>query len=411
MADEWSPPRRNTEDPDRPPLPGMERSAPRIHPGSRLYHQAGNAEVWGHLAHPSLQKHNPFLNHIEVPDDYGSSDRGSKWRQESGGRTNSYEDWREPPTQGQDAAEAQIRKNIGSAHPAIAVSRHGLQMIAHSGRVKSQFETHTSGGLLDPDERADVEHKYFGYPKDLPVHARPIYGYLTHNPLAQHPGASMYGDHTLILHRPRVFHRTSAFIGDTLDDQFDDYSAHPAQDFRLSGVPHWTDPREHNLDQTADGANYTEAHYHGGLGLRDIHYAVLRAPDSWSRKYDQDGAKKHEALKEALNQRRIPWVESDRGKPIDWNKHEARIRLDIMKGAIMQPKHQMSVIGQQGEGRYLIDLGYENEHGHQQAQIADMESGVLHPPASKDSILARGYWEDPHHPVDVDEVLPHVTPR
>lgn len=409
----WTPPKRNTEDPQRPPLPGMERAAPRVKPGTREYHQAGNHEVWGALAHPSLHEYNPFLNHPgDRGDDAQDHETGHSWAREDGGLHETYERYDDTvPKMSPDRAERTVRKGIEKSTPAIAVSHHALHQILGSGRVKSQFETNTSRGMLSPHARASVENQMFGYPEDLPAHARPVYGYLTHNPSVQHRGVTAYGEHSLVLHRPRVWHRTTAFVGDSLDQRYSGHSVHPAQDFRLSGIPHHLDPKDFHLDSENRDHDipYTEAQFHGGVGLRDVHYAVLHSPGKWAR--DHDSMAKHDTLKKALDHHRVPWVNMEDGKPTEWEHHEAALRVNIQRGAIMQPKHKMQVIGQQGEGRYLIDLGHDNEHGHRQAQVADINTGKLHTPMSKDSILARGYWEDPSFPVDVDDVLPHVTPE
>lgn len=414
----WTPPKRNTEDPATPPLPGMPEKKPaRTSPtkNRHLFWDAGNHEIWGTLAHPDLQEHNPF--HKDGPDmaDDWDGKTGAGWRSDYGGRHDLYEDNQlDPDEHGTyEANERHIRSSIHKALPAIAISTHALHKVLDSGRMKTQFETYTSGGSLDPESRADVENHFFGYPHDLHPSARPIYGYLTHNPSIQHDGASGYGSNTLILHRPRVWHRTSAFVGDTLDNRYEGHSTHPVQDFRMTGFPKHEDPREWRLDQSMSPTTdigYTEAHYHGGVGLRDIHYAVLHKPENWNPIYDQDRLDRHEALKHKLNQHRIPWVEMDRGKPTHWEHHLSRLMVTTQKGAFMN-EHTSKVIGQQGPGRYLIDLGYDDENGNRQAQIADTNTGELHPARSKDSILARGYWDDPEFPVEPGDILPHVTPK
>ncbi len=408
----WTPPERNTEDPSTPTLPGMPKlEAPRLHPGHPLYRQADNHHVWGELAHPDLQEHNPFLN--KEISGYGSySDRGKRWRQDHGG----YADWygtQDEPEGSQGRLEKHVQRTLNKSLPAIAISGHSLKQVLDSGRVKSQFETGASGGTLSPRAREEVEHQFFGYPKNLAPKARPIYGYLTHDPSQQHPVAYNYGAHTLVLHRPRVWHRTSVFLGDTLEEhEKSNSSAHPVQDFRTSGLPPHTDPKGFRLDsgpENYDEPAHAEAHYHGGVGLRDIHYAVLHKPDPWVLSHDHRVGEEHEALKGSLNQHKIPWTEVDhRGEVGHIEHHLGRLMASVQKGAYMQK--DTKIIGQQGPHRYLIDLGYDNENGHRQAQIADVERGELHPPRSKDSILARGYWEDPTDDLDTADVLPLVKP-
>ena len=401
----WIPPERNTEDPDRPPLPGLERKAPRIHPKHPGFHNAGDEETWGHLAHPSLQRHNPFLRHPEAHDD-SEPGQGSHWAQEYGGHADRWEDdYEETPGASPDKVERHLRRTVDKALPAVAVTEHSLHQILHSGRMKSQFETHTSGGALAPETRASVEHQFFGYPHDLPHHARPIYGYLTHDPSVHHNAIASYGEHALVLHRPRTWHRTSVFVGDTLDQRHEGHMAHPAQDFRLSGFPRHEDPKTWKLDHRDYGSEipYTEAHFHGGVGLRDIHYAVLHTHSGMYGGYpDTDD------MERALDKHRIPWVRMKKGQPEEWRHHLSSINRAVARGAFSMPDSQ--VIGHQNHERYLIDLGYDNHHGHRQAQVADIKLGKLYRPMSKDSLLARGYWEDPKHPVDLDDILPHVLP-
>lgn len=398
----WTPPRRNTEDPDRPPLPGMERKAPRITPSHPRYRHAGDSEVWGSLAHPDLHEQNPFLTEHDDSDD---GFRGRTWRQDTGGYTDRYENVFDEPEHLPQRMERRIQRTIDKALPAIAIDTDPLHKVLDSGRLKSQFETNTSRGSLAPRARREVENQMFGYSHDLPDHARPIYGYLTHDPFQHHPEASRYGRHTLILHRPRIWHRTSAFIGDTLADRDEGHSAHPVQDFRLSGFPRFADPKEYRLDYYRPEYDYTEAQYHGGVGHRDIHYAVLHKPNRWAGARHQG----YDDLKPKLDRNRIPWVEMDNDEPVDWEHHLARRFAGVMRGANMNPETSR-VIGQQGPGRYLIDLGYDDHHGNRQAQIADTNTGELHPPMLKDSILARGYWEEPDHEVGVEEILPKVRP-
>lgn len=402
----WTPPERNTEDAVQPPLPGMPKlQTPRIHPHHPMYHNAGNRHIWGELAHPDLHEHNPFLSDVGARADDGSDyDRGRSWRQESGGYADKAEMDEDNPGIFHNKVQRHINGTMSKALPALAIPSYALHQVLDSGRVKSQFETDRSGGSLSPDSRRKIEHQFFGYPHDLPGRARPIYGYLTHNPAIQHPVAGGYGQHTLILHRPRIWHRTSAFIGDTLDDRDMGHSAHPVQDFQPSGFPeHGTEPKDWRLDHGPSGTSdisYTEAHYHGGVNLGDVHYAVVHGSDP--------------DLIRHLHQSKVPWVQmkhegwEDRGKPSEWHHYEAHLMASVQKGAFMQ--RNTKIIGQQGPHRYLIDLGYDNENGDRQAQIADVERGELHGPRSKDSILARGYWKHPTDDVDTEDILPLVKP-
>lgn len=50
--------------------------------------------------------------------------------------------------------------------------------ILKSGRFKTQHETGTTGGLLDPEVRVEFEERTLGVPKDIDVRRRPIYGWI-----------------------------------------------------------------------------------------------------------------------------------------------------------------------------------------------------------------------------------------
>ena len=48
--------------------------------------------------------------------------------------------------------------------------------------IKTQFETHTSGAVLDPNFRANAENVFFGYPKNWDPKKRIRYAYATNDP-------------------------------------------------------------------------------------------------------------------------------------------------------------------------------------------------------------------------------------
>lgn len=63
-------------------------------------------------------------------------------------------------------------------------------------------------------------------------------------------------------------------------------------------------------------------------------------------------------------------------------------------------KKKIQIIAQQGDGRYLIDLGYED-----QGQIFDINEEKLYPPINIHSILARGYWEEYKGDTERDKLI------
>jgi len=88
-----------------------------------------------------------------------------------------------------------------------------LEQIAKDRRFKSQFETGTTHGFYDPEERAATEHALWGIDEDIDPRLRPIYGHVTDR---NYPHmARQYGDWGAVLD-PKVNRRSSFFLGDTL---------------------------------------------------------------------------------------------------------------------------------------------------------------------------------------------------
>jgi hypothetical protein len=440
----WKPPKIldhygfGTQDPGQPSLPGMPGHSllppEGTRPGHPLYHERSNPNVWGSLAGTH---HNPFLD---------------------GGFGSGYDmDWSWDHHDGLDDGDNyhrftkmvdRIKHHVSRGTPCIAVDTHVLGSVLHDGRYKSQFESGTSNGMLHEETRAGVEHMHFGYPSeagrewhetatmmgydsdsaepedghppDHPSHARPVYGILAHHPL-RNTLAHHYGRHLLVLKKPVVWHRTTACVGDSLNNHMH-VRPQPVQAFNEHAIPlrsKWNTDldeyerntperdaahriqihKDHHLDRDRGFGDYTEAQFHGGVSLHDLHYAVLRGG-------------RHEAaverLKEHLNDKGVPWVHTDHphsGVPLDVKDHFLRnaVRyqgnLERILGGAMQGK----VIAQQGPNRFLI------EHPDGTGQIADTSERRLYPPQSVASIAARGYWE-PTTSVDLDDVLALVRP-
>jgi hypothetical protein len=59
----------------------------------------------------------------------------------------------------------------------ITVPKAGLKALLEDGRFKTQFESGTSMGILDPNVRAEVESFLMGIPIDLDPTLRPVYGH------------------------------------------------------------------------------------------------------------------------------------------------------------------------------------------------------------------------------------------
>ena len=101
-------------------------------------------------------------------------------------------------------------------------SPEALQGILENGRMKSQFETGTSGGALNTKRRADLEYTIMGYDKNMWTEERPIYGMFfdasdleDFRPYLIWEGC-YYGSVTIIF-KDEIKRYTTFTAGDTLD--------------------------------------------------------------------------------------------------------------------------------------------------------------------------------------------------
>jgi hypothetical protein len=53
------------------------------------------------------------------------------------------------------------------------------------------------------------------------------------------------------------------------------------------------------------------------------------------------------------------------------------------------------ILAQKGANVFLMDVGDGDQDGHKVARIYDRARGVLHGAWNRESIIARGYWNDP----------------
>ena len=110
----------------------------------------------------------------------------------------------------------------------VRKSQATLERILYGdGMIKNQFETHTSGGLNDPDTRINIEEELFGVSPNANIEDRPIYGmvfpslddYGTIDYIRNGPGY-WYGNEdgiVFILDKQKVIDSTTYTIGDSLD--------------------------------------------------------------------------------------------------------------------------------------------------------------------------------------------------
>ncbi len=121
----------------------------------------------------------------------------------------------------------QMREFLDRRPIGISARSGAAARILDEGRFKSQFETGESGGMFNPEVRAQVEQRFLGVPEETAATDRPIYGALrTGRPDESMVGAGSwvprwqaglnhYGDHTFLL-RPEVKDRSTYTIGDSL---------------------------------------------------------------------------------------------------------------------------------------------------------------------------------------------------
>lgn len=89
-----------------------------------------------------------------------------------------------------EVLQTKVEGLVKNAQVAKRIYEDDLLAALDDGRLKSQFETGTSQGSLDPQYRKRIEAQY-GIPNDLDPKLRPIYGYLTDDGVGR-PRAHLY---------------------------------------------------------------------------------------------------------------------------------------------------------------------------------------------------------------------------
>lgn len=107
-----------------------------------------------------------------------------------------------------------FRKLVDGKELAIQFKSANIDKFLSDPRLKTQFETNSSGGALNQDLRADAEFSGLGAPLSLDPKDRPIYGYVNLGRKAQNQ-VSQYGDVTFIL-KEDVRQRTTVTMDDSL---------------------------------------------------------------------------------------------------------------------------------------------------------------------------------------------------
>jgi len=174
----------------------------------------------------------------------------------------------------------------------VRVDQYNLDKIYKDGKIKSQFETDTSSGILDPDERYKFEQNVFGYKEGA---ERPIYGYLVDDPTKKYQSLEGYGD-TIIILRDTMRNKTTFIFGDTYDLYGTNRSFTPSKltNPNMKCIPLENESIENVkkiLDRILNSKSmnpniagkdlyYVEAQYHGGVSTKDIKRIYF--PDDYS---------------------------------------------------------------------------------------------------------------------------------
>lgn len=132
-------------------------------------------------------------------------------------------DWEGKPSRKfkttREVVERRLHDVLGDEENKLAVRVHraNLGKIFKDGRLKTQFETNRSGGMLNHANRATAEQKMFGMPDNFPASDRPIYGYLSPGiTQANENSLDQYGDVRIVLKRKAMANRTTFTYGDSL---------------------------------------------------------------------------------------------------------------------------------------------------------------------------------------------------
>ncbi len=202
----------------------------------------------------------------------------------------SYAEWRKvfkvkgSAAQVRRAMVEEMRSQLSDA--AIVVRRRresSLVDILQSGRMKTQFETGTSGGSVAPEMRAAFEQRTWGYARDLDPKLRPIYGYLSPAGVDAETNAyqaAQYGEIRIVL-KDSVRSRTSFMVGDSLGSSSATPTAMDApgwEAFNVSPGTGWRSPGGLGRDYGSEAFQrdqYVETQIHGGVTPDDIAEVVF----------------------------------------------------------------------------------------------------------------------------------------
>lgn len=107
--------------------------------------------------------------------------------------------------------------NSDEVYVGIRLEIDKLGKILTDGRFKSQFETGTSGGMLSPVRRSEVEALEMGYPDSTNPKDRPVYGMLFDGEIKPSKGASAFYGGVVAIFKPSIKQYATVTMEDSLN--------------------------------------------------------------------------------------------------------------------------------------------------------------------------------------------------
>jgi SPP1 gp7 family putative phage head morphogenesis protein len=166
---------------------------------------------------------------------------------------------------------------IDQSELGVRISGGNLLKVIESKRFKSQFEIRNSGGMFNPEYRAELEEKLFKADPNLDPKLRPIYGMLIDDSAVRAGYGDWYGSFIAVMKKDRIKSRTSFCVGDSLDNSYkNSYKPSLITDpspisGSISGggddVPMLESVKSAGL---AKFGTYVEIQIHGGVTIDDI---------------------------------------------------------------------------------------------------------------------------------------------
>ncbi len=177
-------------------------------------------------------------------------------------------------------ADKHIKKLVDGSDVFIRVPEDIVQQILKDGRIKNQFETGITEGVLSNNPRIKIEGKVMGVGETIPHKSRPIYGYLSQEAdggvVSRELGVDGYGRIGIKLKREQTRGRTTF-------TSYDSWNATNAGSNAVFQAEPLTKPngkaydwsgwktRGNPLDvSTVDTYHYWEAQIHEGISLDDV---------------------------------------------------------------------------------------------------------------------------------------------